>query len=107
MSKHGPAQVTSGTSPVIKTVVYPEGYCESQGNEKALSEINEYSKPLIVAGNNPSGDDERPTLSFVVMVTMALAELGGTATSQVCDFSKFLGNFSPQILCNCGNCLFS
>ena len=82
MSKHGPAQATTGTSPVIKTVVYPDGYGKSQGNEKAPSEgqegINE-----VGGGNNPSGDDERPTLSFVVMVTMALAELGGTATSQV------------------------
>ena len=98
MSKHGPAQVCDKTAPpVIKTVVYPEDYGKSQGNKKAThgsnikpageGNINEASKPLVGAGNNPGGDDERPTLSFVVMVTMALAELGGTATSQVQAFT--------------------
>ena len=95
MSKHGPAQVCDKTAPhVIKTVVYPEDYGKSQGNKKAThgsnikpGNINEDSKPPVDAGNNPGGDDERPTLSFVVMVTMALAELGGTATSQVQAFT--------------------
>ena len=88
MSKHGPTQVGGqAESPVIKTLVYPKS--ESDSNVKHT--VGEDSKPSVAAGNNSTGGDERPAVSFVVMVTMALAELGGTATSQV------FTNFTHQI----------
>ena len=86
MSKHRSQGATPGSSDtaasgVVKTLVFSEEYSKSRGQETSPVQQNKDTKSVV--GRIAIMGEERPTISFVAMVTAALAELGGSATSQV------------------------